>query len=103
MKDLPIYEALLERDLSRDGTHITPNEPMVIDLVIQTDAPLAGREVRMLGLPSGCVLIRCVVHEREFVLTAFTRLEPHMRVTAVIAPEAVDGLTLLRHVCKTES
>jgi len=103
MKQLPIYEALLERDLIRDGTHVTLKEPMVINLTVEKGAPFAGREVRMLGLPSGCVLIRCAESGREFVPTALTRLEPHMRITAVIAPQAAEALTILRHGCKSES
>jgi hypothetical protein len=41
LNDLPIYEALLERDL-----------------VIEQGAPFAGQEAHMLGLPPGCVLVR---------------------------------------------
>jgi CIC family chloride channel protein len=100
LKDLPIYEALLERDLSREGNQITLKEPMVIDLTVEQNAPFAGREVRMLGLPAGCVLIRCVASGREFVPTAYTRLAPHMRITAVIAPQAAEGLAILRNGCK---
>jgi CIC family chloride channel protein len=100
LKDLPIYEALLERDLIRDGTHISLKEPMVIDFEIEQDAPFAGKEVRMLGLPPGCVLIRCIEGGHEFVPTAFTRLEEHMRITAVIAPDAAESLTMLRRGCK---
>jgi len=100
LKDLPIYEALLERDLIRDQSHISLKEPMVIDLDVEADAPFVGREVRTLGLPAGCVLIRCVENGHEFVPTAFTRLEPHMRITAVIAPEAVEGLKILQQGCK---
>jgi CIC family chloride channel protein len=76
---------------------------MVIDLTVEKGAPFAGREVRMLGLPSGCVLIRCAESGREFVPTALTRLEPHMRITAVIAPQAAEALTILRRGCKSES
>jgi chloride channel protein, CIC family len=100
MKDLPIYEALLERDLIRDGAHISLKEPMVIDLEIERGAPFVGKEVRMLGLPSGVVLIRCVEAGREFVPIASTRLEAHTRITAVIAPEAADGLAILRRGSK---
>ena len=103
LKDLPIYEALLERDLSRDGSHVSLKEPMVTDLVIETDAPFAGRLVRDLGLPAGCVLIRCLENGREFVPTALTRLEPHMRITAVVAPQAAEGLTILRQGCKADN
>jgi CIC family chloride channel protein len=100
MKDLPIYEALLERDLIRDKTQLSLKEPMVIELEVKQGAPFAGREVRMLGLPAGCVLVRCVEAGREFVPTATTRLEAHMRVTAVIAPDATKGLALLRYGCE---
>jgi len=100
LKDLPVYEALLERDLLRDGTHIKLKEPMVIDFVIGQGAPFAGQEVRMLGLPPGCVLVRCTEGGRAFVPTAMTRLEAHMKITAVIAPEAIQGMTVLRHGCR---
>jgi len=75
---------------------------MVFDFIIAQDAPFAGQEVRFLGLPPGCVLVRCTEDGHEFVPTALTRLEPHMRITAVIAPDAVDGLTILQHGCKGE-
>ena len=103
LKDLPIYEALLERDLSRDGSHVSLKEPMVTDLIVETDSLFAGRLVRDLGLPAGCVLIRCLENGHEFVPTALTRLEPHMRITAVIAPQAADGLAILRKGCKADS
>lgn len=102
VKDLPIYEALLERDLIRDGTHVKLKEPMVVDFDIEQDAPFVGKEVRLLGLPSGCVLVRCVEGGREFVPTAQTRLEAHMRITAVIAPEAAEGFTILSRGCKAK-
>jgi CIC family chloride channel protein len=100
LKDLPIYEALLERDLIRDEAQISLKEPMVLDFELEPGAPFAGQQVRELGLPAGCVLIRCVEDGHEFVPTALTRLEPHMRVTAVIAPEAADGVMILRRGCK---
>jgi CIC family chloride channel protein len=100
LNDLPIYEALLERDLLRDGTHIKLQEPMVIDFVIEEGAPFVGQEVHMLGLPRGCVLVRCTERGHEFVPTAITRLEAHMKITAVIAPDADKSLTILNNGCK---
>jgi chloride channel protein, CIC family len=102
LKDLPIYEALLERDLLRDGTHIKLKEPMVIDFVIEQGAPFADQEVRMLGLPPGCVLVRCTEGSHIFVPTAMTRLETQMKITAVVAPEATQGLAILRNGCKAK-
>jgi CIC family chloride channel protein len=100
LKDVPIYEALLERDLIRDHTDIKLKEPMVIDLVVEDESPFAGHEVRGLGLPPGCVLVRCTQAGHSFVPTANTALEPHMKITAVIAPEAPQALNILRRGCK---
>jgi chloride channel protein, CIC family len=101
LKDIPIYEALLERDLSRAGDEVLLKEPIVIDFEVERGAPFAGQAVRSLGLPAGCVLVRAVESGREFVPTAFTRLEAHMRITAFIAPDAPDALEVLRRGCKT--
>jgi chloride channel protein, CIC family len=100
LKDLPIYEALLERDLRRSGDHFLLEKPVVVDFTIQSGAPFAGREVRSLGLPSGCILVRCSDGKREWVPKANTRLDTHMRITAVVAPEASNGLETLRQGCE---
>ncbi len=102
LKELPIYEALLERDLQRGGDKYLLEKPVVVDFTIQTDAPFAGREVRSLGLPAGCILVRCSDGKREWVPKANTRLEAHMRFTAVIAPEASNALEVLRKGCEAK-
>lgn len=101
LKDLPIYEALLERDLKRSGGEHILKEPMVVEFTIGADAPFAGKQVRSLGLPAGCVLVRCSDGKREWVPKATTRLEPHMRIAAVISPDASNALELLREGCAT--
>ena len=98
-KDSTIYEALPERDLVIDGSQISIKEPMVIDFEIEQDAPISGQEVKMLGLPPGCLIIRCVEEGREFIPTTKTRLEAHMRITAVISPEASESLAILCRGC----
>jgi hypothetical protein len=100
LKDLPIYEALLERDLKRGGEVHLLKEPVVVEFIIQADAPFVGLEVRSLGLPSGCILVRCSDGKREWVPKANTRLEAHMRITAMVAPEASSGLEILRQGCQ---
>ncbi|MGE4489002.1 MAG: H(+)/Cl(-) exchange transporter ClcA [Kiritimatiellales bacterium] len=99
LKDTPIYEALLERDLKRSPDVVLLPEPTVTEFIVAEGAPFAGRDVRSLGLPSGCILIRCAEDNREWVPGANTRLKPHMRITAVIGPEAFGGLELLRMGC----
>jgi CIC family chloride channel protein len=101
MKDLPIYESLLERDLKRGGNDNALKEPIVIEFMVKDFAPFAGKEIRSLGLPAGCILVRCSDGKREWVPKANTRLQPHMQITAVIAPEAVDSIQVLRQGCET--
>ncbi len=101
MKDLPIYEVLLERDLLQGGT-TNLSQPTVMDFTIQEGSPFAGQVVRSLGLPAGCILVRCSNGKREWVPKANTRLEANMRITAVIEPEATNGIAILRNGCKTQ-
>ncbi len=100
IKDLPIYEALLQRDLKRNGSIPALKEPVVVEFIIQPGAPFVGLEVRSLGLPSGCILVRCSDGQREWLPKANTRLDAHMRITAMVAPEASEGLEILRQGCQ---
>ena len=99
LKDTPIYEALLERDLERSGDVVLLSEPTVAEFIIEEGAPFEGLDVRSLGLPSGCILIRCADGKREWVPGPNTRLKPHMRITAVVGQEAFGGLEMLRMGC----
>ncbi len=103
LRDLPIYEALLERDLKRGGEIPALKEPAVVDFTIQAGAPFAGRQVQALGLPPGCILVRCSDGKREWVPKANTRLEAHMRITALIAPDAANSLEILRKGCTSQN
>lgn len=100
LRELPIYESLLERDLARGGGLPGHGEPMVVDFIVEPDSPFAGRPVNALGLPPACVIVRCLHHGTELVPTAWTRIEPHMRLTVVIGPSAVTGLAILRQGCR---
>jgi CIC family chloride channel protein len=102
LKDTPIYEALLERDLERSDDLVLLREPAVAEFVIEEGAPFAGQDVRSLGLPSGCILISCSIDKRKWVPGPNTRLKAHMRITAIVAPEAFGGLELLRMGCTRE-
>jgi CIC family chloride channel protein len=101
LKDLPVYEALLERDL-RNGSEIPPlKDPAVLEFIVQPDSYFAGRSVSGLGLPPGCILVRCFDGKREWVPKANTRLEAHMHITVVVSPEATNGIKVLRDGCAT--
>ena len=100
LKNLPIYEALLERDLLSGGLRPTYKEPIIVEMVVETGAPFVGKEVKALGLPPGCILMNCAENGHEWIPTATTRLNEHMRITAVISPEAANALAVLRHGCE---
>ena len=68
---------------------------------LEEEQELLRQDIRLLGLPPGCVIIRCVMDGHSFVPTADTKLEPHMKITVVVSPEAVQGLSTLRHGCRT--
>jgi CIC family chloride channel protein len=101
LKDLPIYEVLLERDLLHDGNETNLAQPIVMDFTIQEGSPFEGKIVRSLGLPAGCILVRCSNGRREWVPKANTRLEANMRISAVIEPEASEGISILRNGCES--
>lgn len=100
LKDLPVYEALLERDLVQERLEIHLKEPVVVEFEVHQGASFEGKEVWQLGLPPGCVIVRCVEAGREQIPTAHSRLEAHMRITAVVAPEAEEAIHILRQGCK---
>jgi CIC family chloride channel protein len=101
LNDMPIYEALLKRDLEKNGLPDV-TEPMVLEFEIAPHAPFSGKLVRELGLPAGCILVKVREGGREWIPLASTRLQAHQRITAVISPEAERGLEALREGCNGE-
>ncbi len=99
LKDIPIYEALLERDLVQGGVQTDTQAPFVVEFEVEAGAAFAGKQVRELGLPSGCILVRCYEDGHESIPTANTRLNTHTRITAMISPESISSLELLRQGC----
>jgi CIC family chloride channel protein len=91
----PIYEALLDRDLRRRGGTPESRGTLVLELIVQPDAPFAGQLVKDFGLPPGCLLVMRRRGLRDEVLTANTRLAGGDRLIAVIAPQASAAVRLL--------
>jgi H+/Cl- antiporter ClcA len=100
LRQLPIYEALLQRDRQHSSHAHTFHEPTVLELTIEPGAPFVGRPIRDLGLPPGCIMVCCRDGAREWIPTADTRLDAHMQCTFVIAPEVAPALRLLREGCE---
>jgi CIC family chloride channel protein len=102
-ENMPIYEALLHRDLERvKGSTAVKEQPLVVELEVEFSSPFAGRCVRELGLPSGVLLVNCREDQNEFVPDGDTVLEVHTRITAVISHQSTEGLDALRVGCSKQ-
>jgi TrkA-C domain len=101
-KLFPIYEALLERELARDGPLPDLQTPVVLEYTLQEGARFEGKQVHELGLPDGCVLVALRRGLTEIVPTLHTRLDAGDRLTAVIASQAPEALAMLREGCKSQ-
>jgi len=97
LRDAPIYEALLLRDLSRRGAQPPDvGEALVIDLGVGEGSPFDGTRLRDLGLPPGCIVIavqRALVAE---VPTADFVLAGGDRISVLVSPRAAEAVPLLR-------
>ena len=98
--DEPIYEALLERDLRRDGSALEAHAPLIAEFTVQERARFDGKQVHELGLPAGCVLVTVHRDRYEMVPTPNTYLEVGNRLTVLIAPQATEALEVLRKGCE---
>jgi chloride channel protein, CIC family len=98
--DEPIYEAMLERDLRRDGSALEAHAPLIAEFTVQEGSRFEGKQVHALGLPAGCVLVTVHRDRYEMVPTPNTHLEVGNRLTVIIAPEATEALEMLRKGCE---
>jgi CIC family chloride channel protein len=95
--DRPVYEALLERDLLREEPSAgESSDTMLLDLTIAPGAPFAGKQVRHLGLPAGCILILVRHGIREQVPRSESVLNAGDQITALISGDATMAIVLLR-------
>ncbi len=81
----------------RGGTLPDPKEPLDLEPEVEPGSPFEGRDVGALGLPPGCILFSGREGSEEWIATASTRLESHLRITAIVAPEARRAVSVLRH------
>src|SRR6185369_9808126 len=99
--DLPIYEALLERDLKRSQEPAELDGTLLVEVTIFPGAAFDGRLVRELGLPAGCVLVAVERAGDETVPYADMRLQAGDRVTAIVARSSADAVPHLRRGATT--
>lgn len=90
LRDVPIYEALLQRDALIKGWNLEDGELLTREFEVQSGSPFDGKAVRDLGLPQGVLIVLCRVGGKEFVPRSDTVLREHMRL--VVAAGTREGL-----------
>lgn len=99
LRDRPIYEALLERDLLRGqpAQAAEGGRATMVEVLVEEGAPFDGKRVAELGFPAGCLLITIRRGELDEVPSRDTVLRAGDRLTAVVSPQAADSIHLLRN------
>ena len=95
LKDRPIYEALLERDLLRGGENEPLEGTLLLDLVVAPGSPYDGASLAELTLPEGCIVILLQRGLSEEVPVASTRFVAGDRITVIVAAHASAAVPLL--------
>ena len=88
--DMPIYEALLQREALKKGWNLEDGELRTAEFEIKGGSPFDGRSIRNLGLSEGILVILCRAGGKEFVPKADTVLRAPMRI--VVATSSSTGL-----------
>lgn len=84
-KDMPIYEALMERDLHLSGAEAHPDdEPILIEFMIEPNSAMDGRRVKNLRLPAGAILFTLERGSRHIVPGGSTVLQAGDTVSVLV-------------------
>ncbi|MEZ5164038.1 MAG: chloride channel protein [Fimbriimonadaceae bacterium] len=80
----PIYESLLERDLKKDSsTEHEEGRPNVVDLFIEPDSEMDGKQISELTLPKGCLIVNIERESQHVVPNGRTKIREGDIVTLV--------------------
>lgn len=91
LREPPIYDALLERDLHRLGLGPAMPEPRTVYIGIQSRSAMAGKAIAKAGLPAGCLIVAVERGGASLLPTAGTVLLPGDHISILApgdAPEA---------------
>lgn len=100
----PIYEALLEFDLKRSGfvQHPQSDEPVTMELAVESHSAMDARTVGDLNLPPDCMMVLIVRSGREIFPTEGTRLLAGDHITFSVKGDAPESCALLQSKAKAE-
>ncbi len=93
--DMPIYEALLQRDAIKKDWNLDDGELQTAEFEIKAGSTFDGKPIRNLGLPEGVLIILVRSAGKELIPKADTVLYEHMRI--VVATSSSVGLKVVEH------
>jgi CIC family chloride channel protein len=96
LRDRPVYEALLRRELLRSQSGAELEAALLVDLTVAPGARFDGKRIRELGLPPGAIVITVRRGMRETVATADAQLAAGDQISVLVSPEAAAAIPLLR-------
>jgi CIC family chloride channel protein len=85
LRDHPIYDALMERDLRLSGAEVHPEEePILIEVLVESHSAMDGRRIKHLGLPTGAIVFTLERGSRHIVPGGSTMLVAGDMLTIMI-------------------
>lgn len=96
LREPPIYDALLQRELDGAAETQRPESALMLELDVHPGAPFVGRRVADIGLPAGVLIVAIERRGADVVATGSTLLAAGDRLAIAVAPEAAHGLGPLR-------
>jgi len=98
LRDEPIYEALLERELHKTGElGQLPEAAVPLDLIVEPDSYMDGRHVKSLRLPPGALIVTIERDGGVIVPHGETKIRYGDHVTVLLAGEQSEAATLALH------
>jgi CIC family chloride channel protein len=97
--DAPIYDALLEADLDRNGQGNPRSAPRTVYLSVQSCSQLAGKPIRQAKIPSGCLIVSLHRSGNSMLPSGETVLLAGDHVTFLISGDAPGVPMELVHLC----
>ena len=96
LREPPIYDALLERELRGKAETQRPQSALMLELDVLPGAPYVGMKLAEIGLPQGVMIVAVERRGIDHVATGATTLVAGDKLAVAVAPEAADGLGPLR-------
>lgn len=98
--DLPVYEALLQREAEKRGWNLDDGDLITAEFEVHAGSAFEGLPIHNLGLSEGVLIILCRIGGKEFVPRADTILRPNMRI--VVATSSPKGLRQVQAGVKSD-